>query len=116
MRKGDVETVKTIIGHDAFKNIKDIADNDPKFIDFKKWILGHPDMTEKDHEQQALDLYKFRIEQEGYNNVLNFYTDFLQNSKDTKGLVLLKGLKAWSEENGYMEDKFTRNGLEKPVS
>lgn len=103
---GKVEMIKTLIGESLFDLIKQIAEQDDEFIEFKEWILSMPDMTEEQNKMQTINFYKFRIENEGYIKVLKFYEEL--NLESGKDIEVLKSLEPWSKENNYMEDKLSR--------
>lgn len=110
-RFGKIELLENLIGKNLFNSIKNIAEQDEDFIEFQKWILSLPDMTEEQHKMQNVDFLKSRIEQEGYIKVLKWYEDIKDNKKISgveKDIEIIKSLEQWSISNNYMSDKLSR--------
>lgn len=113
----NIDKIATILPENYLADIETIAQADNATQETIKEISAFPDMTEEQIEEQIVNLEKMFIENgEGFTTWLENQEKFLKSlgeeEFDDKMKNRISMLRQWAEENGYIESKSKRLGLD----
>ena len=114
----NIDKIAKILPENYLSDIELIAKEDPETQETYKEISSFPDMTEKQVEEQIINLEKMSIENgEGFTQWLinqeKWLKSFNQDEFDEKMKVRIELLRKWAIANNFMESKAKRLGWEK---
>ena len=114
----NIDKIAKILPENYLSDIELIAKEDPETQETYKEISSFPDMTEKQVEEQIINLEKMSIENgEGFTQWLinqeKWLKSFNQDEYDEKMKVRIELLRKWAIANNFMESKAKRLGWEK---
>lgn len=114
MRQFTLNRIKTVFPTDIITALQEISGDDDEVKEFKNWIDSHSDMTEKEVENQIIEIDKREIERQGFvsylrNQLVLYRAETIELlSAGVKERV--KALEVWAKENNSYEDKFPNIG------
>jgi len=100
-----ISQIKSIIPKEELEYLQVISDKDPNVIQLLECVNSFPDITEEELEKQRLDLDKFQIKNQGFEN---WYTQEKEMYNQIKDIEVkkrfnnrVKILKKWAIDNNY---------------
>ncbi|MBX0332318.1 hypothetical protein K3G39_03630 [Pontibacter sp. HSC-14F20] len=91
------------------KVLDEISLNDTETKSFLEWVNNHPDLSEEDIENQIIEMDKFQIEGQGFENFkrqrLTIYHAQTIEHLPEKVKLRLEKLQSWATEKGLIENK-----------